>query len=86
MEQAWTALIAEVRANRDLDPASPQAQALAERWDQLTASVVKAYEGYPELSAAIGENYRQGAFEGHAQAPQQADFAFIERVKQARSG
>jgi DNA-binding transcriptional MerR regulator len=86
IEQAWTALLAEVRASRDLDPASPQAQALAERWDQLTASVTRAYEGYPELGAAIGENYRQGRFEGHDRAPQRADFAFIERVKQARGG
>ena len=84
MEQAWTSLIAEVRANRDLNPASPQAQAFAERWDQLTASLMRAYEGYPELSAAIGENYRQSRFEGHDRAPQQADFAFIERVKQTR--
>ena len=32
----------------------------------------------------IGENYRQGRFEGHAQAPQRADVAFFERVKAAR--
>ena len=36
VEEAWTALLSEVRANRDLDPASPQAQALAQRWDELT--------------------------------------------------
>jgi DNA-binding transcriptional MerR regulator len=83
MEQAWTALLTEVRANRDLDPASPQARALAERWDQLTEATRRGYEGYPELSAAIGENYRQGRFEGHERAPQQADFAFIARAKQA---
>ncbi len=29
VEEAWTALLSEVRANRDLDPASPQARALA---------------------------------------------------------
>jgi hypothetical protein len=34
-EEAWTALLAEVRENRDLDPASSQAQAPARRWDEL---------------------------------------------------
>jgi DNA-binding transcriptional MerR regulator len=73
VEEAWTALLAEVRANRDLDPASPQAQALAWRWDELT-----------ERTLAIADNYKQGRFEGFERAPQAADMAFIERVKAAR--
>jgi DNA-binding transcriptional MerR regulator len=84
IERRWTALIAEVRANSHLDPASPEAQALADRWNAATADTARYYQEYPELWAAIGENYRQGRFEGHEQAPQQADFAFIERVNAAR--
>ena len=84
VEERWTALLAEVRANRDLDPASPQAQELADRWDQLTEATMSHYRAYPELMQAIGENYQQGKFEGHDRAPQAADFAFVERVRQAR--
>jgi hypothetical protein len=82
IEAAWTALLAEVRANRDADPASPQAQALAQRWEELTERTMRCYP--PELKQAIEDNYKQGRFEGHGLAPQLAEFAFIERVKAAR--
>ena len=85
IEEGWTALMAEVRANRDLDPASPAAQALAERWDALQERTMSHYQRYPELKAAIWKNYEAGNFEGHDRAPQQEDFAFIERIKAARS-
>jgi DNA-binding transcriptional MerR regulator len=84
IEEAWTALIAEVRANRDLDPASPLAQALARRWDELNERTMRGYQAFPDLKQAIHDNYKQGRFEGHPHAPQAADFAFIERVKAAR--
>jgi DNA-binding transcriptional MerR regulator len=84
VQEAWTALLAEVRASRDLDPASPEAQALAERWDELTQRTMGGYQAFPQLKQAIAENYQQGHFEGHPHAPQAADFAFIERVKAAR--
>jgi DNA-binding transcriptional MerR regulator len=84
VEEAWTALLAEVRANRDLDPASPQAQALAQRWEELTERTMRSYQEFPELKQAIADNYQQGRFEGFDRAPQAADFAFIERVKAAR--
>lgn len=83
IEEAWTALLAEVRANRDLDPASPEAQALARRWDELNERTMRGYQAFPELKQAIAENYQQGRFEGHDRAPQAADFAFIKRVKAA---
>ncbi len=85
IEQGWTALLAEVRANYELDPASAEAQALGARADELTARTVRGYEQYPELAAAIGANYERGAFEGNMLAPQAADFAFFERVKAARA-
>jgi len=84
VEEAWMALIAEVRADRDLDPASPQAQALARRWEELTERTMRSYESFPDLKQTIADNYKQGGFEGHPHAPQAADFAFIERVKAAR--
>ena len=68
----------------DLDPADPRAQALADRWDELTERTTSHYRKYPELAEAIRANYERGAYEGFDRAPQQADFAFIERVKAAR--
>ena len=35
IEEGWTALLADVRANRHLDPASSEAGALADRWQAL---------------------------------------------------
>jgi MerR family transcriptional regulator, thiopeptide resistance regulator len=84
IEEGWTTLLAEVRANRDLDPASPKARELADRWDRLHEKTASYYRDYPELWQAIGENYQKGSFEGFDQAPQAEDFAFIERVKAAR--
>jgi DNA-binding transcriptional MerR regulator len=85
IEQGWTALLAEVHANPDLDPASAEAQALADRWDALQSRTLRAYEQFPDLVAAIRENYERGAFEGNARAVQAADLAFVERVKAARA-
>ena len=86
IERRWAALIAEVRASRHLDPASPEVQALADRWDALTEETMSWYQGHDELKAAIGEHYRQGHFEEVPEAPNQEDFTFIARVKQARTG
>jgi DNA-binding transcriptional MerR regulator len=84
IEQLWTALLAEVRANRDLDPASEDARALADRWAALTERTMRGYQDHPELWQAIGENYRQGRFADVPLAPQPEDFAFIARVNEAR--
>ena len=84
IQDGWSALLPEVRANYGLDPASPEAQALAERWDALTARTMRAYESTPELVEALRANYAKGAFEGNANAPQATDFAFLERVRAAR--
>lgn len=85
IEQEWTVLLAKIRASRDLDPASPAAQALGERWETLTARTMRGYEQAPELREAISANYDRGAFAGDERAPQAADFAFIERIKAART-
>ena len=86
IEDGWTALLADVRANHGLDPASPAATALADRWEELTARTTRHYQAHPELLEAIRANYVRGAFEGTERAPQAADVAFIERVKRARPG
>lgn len=86
IEEGWDALLVGVRANRDLDPAGPAAQALAKRWDALQERTMRHYQAHPELMGAIREHYESGNFEGVDRAPQAADLAFIERVKAARSG
>jgi DNA-binding transcriptional MerR regulator len=84
IEQDWTALMAEVRANRDLDPASPEARTLADRWDALTEQTVRGFQSKPGLSDAIARNYEENRFAGDDRAPQPEDFAFIQKVKEAR--
>lgn len=86
IEQLWTALLAEVRANHDLDPASEAARALADRWAALTERTMRGYQDHPELVQALRENYQQGRFEDVPQAVHAEDFAFIARVNEARSG
>lgn len=86
VQDGWTALLAEVRANPDLDPASPEAQSLAERWDELTVRVIASFQGEPALLDKIRENYNSGVFEGNAQVPQAADYAFIDRIRAHRDG
>jgi hypothetical protein len=84
IQDGWSALLPDVRASYGLDPVSPEAQALADRWDALTTRTMRAYESTPELAEALRANYAKGAFEGNTNAPQAADFAFLERVRAAR--
>ncbi len=86
IEQGWTRLLTEVRANRHLDPASPEAQALADRWEQLSQAVARGFQSKPELWNAIGENYRRGNFAHVEGAPSPEDVAFISKVNDARHG
>jgi DNA-binding transcriptional MerR regulator len=84
IEQGWTALLAEIRAARaaDLDPASNEAGALADRWAELSR---RTMEHFPDdLRDAIKGNYERGAFEGVERAPQAADFAFVECIEAIR--
>ena len=57
-QNRWAALIAEVKANLGLDPASDKAQNLGKRW---TALLDEVYGGQPELKAQIGKAYQAGA-------------------------
>src|SRR5262249_38051039 len=84
VQDAWQALLPEVQANRDLDPASPQAQDLLRRWEELLERTLRPHKAFPELGQAIADNYKAGKFEGFTLAPQAADFAFIERIKAAK--
>ena len=86
IETHWSALIQEVRANRDLDPASPAAQALADRWDEMTQATFASYPDDPKMRATMAHNYETGAYASIPDAPTMEDFAFIERIKKARSG
>lgn len=84
VQDGWVALMAEVRANLHLDPASPEAQDLGRRWEELTERTMRGYQAFPDVKQAIEDNYKAGKFEGFELAPQNADRAFIERVKAAK--
>ena len=47
VEEAWTALLVDVRAARSLDPSSPEAKAIAFRWDELLARTMSYYARRP---------------------------------------
>jgi len=84
VQDAWGKLLPEVRANLHLDPASPEAQALGKRWEELTERTTAGFKPFPQVGKAIEENYKAGKFEGFAGAPQAAEFAFMAKVKAAR--
>ena len=84
IEAGWAALLPEVRAHHDLNPADPRAVALVERWEALWERTRRAWQEDGELLGAVAANYERGAFEGDGRAPQAADFAFVERVREAR--
>ncbi|MEA2639776.1 MAG: hypothetical protein QOF51_1170 [Chloroflexota bacterium] len=82
VERDWAQLLGEVRANRDLDPASPEAQALGDRW---TAMVQRTFRGNQFLMEATRKGYEEGRWKDQPGAVQSDDAAFIERVRAARS-
>ncbi len=84
VEDRWTELMAEVRANQHLDPASPEARDLADRWNAMTEETMAYYRAYPELVEAMRANYASGVFEQTKHAPHAEDLAFIQRVNDAR--
>ena len=72
-QNRWAALIAEVKNNLGLDPASKKAQDLGKRWTDLFNEV---YGGQPELKAQIAKAYSAGAIpkEYNMIAPEVWDF------------
>ncbi len=84
VEQAWPQLLAEIRANYGLDPASAEARQLADRWTALTERTMRGFQGDPKIGATIAENYRQNRYADVEGAPTPEDFAFIQRVNAAR--
>lgn len=83
VEQQWAELLTEVQANRDQDPASPKAQELADRWNEL---IEATFKGNTELMQTVGENYQQGAYADFPNTPTPEDFAFIARANAAKKG
>lgn len=84
VERRWTALLREIRASRNLDPASEQARALADRWNALLEETVGPYRDDGKLMGSIAEGYREGRYAHIEGAPTAEDFAFIARVNEAR--
>ncbi len=83
VEEGWAELLADMRASGDLDPASPEAQAFVQRWDELLERTRRGYAGYEDLWQAIGQNYAAGNFEADQRAPDQSHFALIEAARAA---
>lgn len=81
IERQWAELLAEVQANRHLDPASAEARALADRWQAL---VTATFQGREKLAASVAQGYRQGRYDEVEGAPRPEDFAFIAAVEEAR--
>ena len=86
IERDWTALMNEVKANLHLDPASPQAVALADRWKKMTERTYASYRdrGFEDLWQAVGEKYKENAYADNPHAPGPELFAFIQKVNAAR--
>ena len=82
VQRNWADLLGDVRANYALDPASPQAQALGDRWDAL---IQATFRGHTELQQGVAEGYRNGEFANVQGAPTADDFAFIHKVWAART-
>jgi hypothetical protein len=84
VQDGWTKLLTEVRANLHLDPAGEKAQELGRRWEELLERTKAGFKSVPQLGKAIEDNYKAGKFEGFVGAPQAVEFAFMEKVKAAR--
>jgi DNA-binding transcriptional MerR regulator len=79
-QKRWAALIEEVKANLELDPASDKAQDLGRRW---TALLDEVYGGQPQLKTRIAKAYNAGAIpkEHNMIAPEV--WGFIKKVHAA---
>lgn len=88
IEEAWKELVTEIQSKLDLDPASPEAQALAERWTALNERMMAPYRAYPDLMAAIGQNFKDNKFNYEAQPgiPSPTVWEFIGKAQAAKRG
>lgn len=82
-ERMWAELMADLRASRDLDPASLEAQALLDRYNGM---IEYTFGGNGGLMQAVGENYQQGAYEHIEGAAQKEDFELIQKLQAAHKG
>lgn len=79
-QKKWADLLAEVEANLKIDPASPKARELAQRWRAL---LEEGWVGRPDLRRRIGEAYGSGAVP-QGLGPSSKAFEFIRKVEAAR--
>lgn len=82
-ERDWKELFRDVEAARDEDPASPRAQALVDRWDEL---VFRFTQGNPGIAASLESLYAdRGNWPSSFENPVPTEAAaFIEKARQAR--
>ena len=84
VQNRWKALIEEVSANLEADPAGEVAQSLANRWDELLVETQNAWGPEPGLWEAIGDGYSSGAFAGNPHVPSPEVMKFIQRAQAAK--
>jgi DNA-binding transcriptional MerR regulator len=80
-ERQWRDLLADVHANLDLPPESPQAQELAARWEQVHAIARPFFRDREKLWHSLGRAHLDGRYDHVAGAGHAEDYAFIRRVK-----
>ena len=79
-QSRWAALIAEVKADLELDPAGDKAQDIGRRWQAL---LDEAYGGHPALKSRIGQAYSTGAIDKDHNMIAPEVWAFIKKVHTA---
>jgi hypothetical protein len=85
VEQEWPELLAQIRAQCDLEPTSEQARDLADRWQAVTARTMRGFQDDQRIGTTIADNYQQNRYAHIEAAPTPEDFAFIQRVNAARN-
>jgi DNA-binding transcriptional MerR regulator len=83
VSKQWTELFADIEAARGEDPASPKAQALADRWNALVGQFTGGDPGIAQGLKAMYSDQRNWPVEQASPVPHEAS-AFIMKVNAAR--
>jgi MerR family transcriptional regulator, thiopeptide resistance regulator len=85
VERGWAELMPDIRRSHHLNPASPEAQSLGARWDALMEATMRPFQSDDKLMATMAEGHRQGRWAEYEGSPGPEDFAFIQKVHEART-
>jgi len=81
IERQWAELLSAVHDAHELNPTDPHARNLVDRWDSLVAATFRENK---KLATSVAEGYRQGRYADVEGTPTPGDFAFVQRVRDAR--